>query len=113
MEKKKIEKESEHDFESSTRNIWTWCTWCACVCVCVRVCMYVRGIELHGAGWSVYLSDDARVLSGVCHPMQRVLTIDFRDKKEKSVAFPALHVRAALSLPLSADPLFAAAERRE
>lgn len=75
--------------------------------------MYVRGIELHGAGWSVYLSDHARVLSGVCHPMQRVLTIDFRDKKEKSVAFPALHVRAALSLPLSADPLFAAAERRE
>lgn len=84
------------------------------VCVRVRVCarVYVRAWN-RVAGWSVYLSDDARVLSGVCHPMQRVLTIDFRDKKEKSVAFPALHVRAALSLPLSADPLFAAAERRE
>ena len=77
-----------------------------CVCVC--------GIELHGAGcWSVArLSDDARVLSGVCHPMQRVLTIDFRDKKEKSVAFPALHVRAALSLSLSRRILFSQQQPR-
>lgn len=53
------------------------------------------------------------MFTGVCHPMQRVLTIDFRDKKEKSVAFPTLHVRAAFSLALLADPLFTAFERRE
>lgn len=91
------------------RSLERACIWtCACVCVCVC------GIELHGAGcWSVArLSDDARVLSGVCHPMQRVLTIDFRDKKEKSVAFPALHVRAALSLSLSRRILFSQQQPR-